>query len=230
MRKDLRSYSNLALSSELIDRWVQLSESGRFDRAVALKTAKLNKEHLERLSKFNSVEEVLATLEYQVVVSSAMHYLGEKYALGQMGLLINSVFDFVKVGKAIESFVMPEMCRMIIEEFGLWLTFADLKLCLKKGITGRYGTTFDRLDTQVIFQWLRLYRTERFEISEQIRKEALRKQRAEDKGVPMPEELKEKFEAIEKRLNERPGTIIESNYEPVLSRNLDHLRNHDQVK
>lgn len=190
-----------------------------------MKTAKLNQIHIDQLARYQRVEEILEDLDNQVVISSAMHYMGEKYTIGHMELLINSVFNFVKVGKAIEAFVMPELCRMILEEYGLWMTFADLKLCLKRGVSNRYGQTYDRLDSQVLFGWIDQYRTERFHASEELKKEKLRKQRAEDKGIPMPPEIKKKMEELESRLKDRTEKEIEEKeYEPYLSKQLDHLR------
>lgn len=224
MRQDLEKCSNLAPSSELINRWVQLADEGKYDHQVALKTAKLNQIHIDNLARYNNVEEILEDIDNQVVINSAMHYMGEKYTLGHMGLLINSVFNFVKVGKAIDAKVMPEICRMILDDFGLWITFADLKLCLKRGVSNKYGETYDRLDTQVLFSWLEKYRSERFYASEELKRDKLRKQRAEDKGIPMPPEIKKKMEDLETRLKMRTEKLDKEEYEPYLSKRIEHLR------
>jgi hypothetical protein len=223
MRRDLERSSNLAPSSELINRWVDLSDAGKYDHVVAIKTAGLNQTHIDRLAKYNQIEDILEDIDNQIVIASAMHYLGEKYTLGHMELLINSVFNFVKVGKAIEAFVMPELCRMILDEFGLWITFADLKLCLRRGISNKYGTTYDRLDAQVLFSWMDQYRTERFHASEHLKREKLRKRAAEDKGTPMPEEIKRKLEDLENKLKQQ-SEQVHSEYEPTLSKGIEHLR------
>lgn len=223
MRQDLERFSNLEHSSELISRWVGLAEAGRYDHQVAMKTVRLDQHHIDKIAKYGEIREIVEDLDSQVVIASAIHYMGEKYTLGHMGLLINSVFKFVKVGKAIDSSVMPEICQMIISDFGLWLTFADLKLCLKFGITNRFGELYDRIDTQVIFRWLEEYRTMRMNESEQLRREALRKQRAEDKGVPMPPEIKEKMEALDQKLK-RERESKEYEFKPTLSKNIEHLR------
>lgn len=225
MRKDLGLSSNQGLSLELIDRWLGLADHGKYDRSVALKSAKLNQTHIDRIAKYSEIDQVLDEVEDQIVVASSVHYLGEKYTIGHMGLLINSVFNFIKVGRAIDGSVMPEICNMIISEFGLWLTFADLKLCLKMGVTNKFGTTYDRVDTQIIFNWIEQYRTLRFNLSEERRKETLRKQRAEDKGVPMPPDIKEKMEALELKMKTKEQPKGE--FEPSLSKQLDHLRTED---
>lgn len=224
VRHSLESYLPRELSSELISRWSALAHTKRYDAQVAIKTVKLNQTHIDKLARYTDIGQVLDEIDDQVMITSSMHYLGEKYTIGHMELLINSVFNFVKVGRAIESFVMPELCRMILEEYGMWLTFADLKLCLKRGITNHYGTTYDRIDTQVLFAWLAEYRRERFMISEQRRKDAERAQQAQDKGVPMPIEIKKKLEDLELKMKQAAEARERPQYEPVLSKNLDHLR------
>lgn len=222
MKRDLERSLNRELSWELINRWCELDEKKKYDQVIALKTAKLNQVHIENLASFTSIEQILEDIDNQIVVASAKHYLGEKYTIGHMELLINSVFNFVKVGKTIDSFIMPQLCQMIIDEFGLWMTFADLKLCLRNGVMNKYGTTYDRIDSQVLFSWISLYRIERFNTSEQMKQEAIRKQREEDRGIPMPLEIKSKMEELELKLKEREKATRE--YEPTISKKLDHLR------
>lgn len=226
MKRDLGLSLNQVLSSELINRWCELQEKGKYDQVVAVKTAKLSQVHIENLAYYSSIEQILENIDNQVVIASARHYLGEKYTIGHMELLINSVFNFVKVGKTLDAFIMPDLCQMIIDEFGLWMTFADLKLCLRYGVMNKYGTTYDRIDSQVLFSWISHYRIERFNTSELLKKEAIRKQRLDDKGVPMPPEIKSKMEELELKLKQRENQKKE--YEPTLSKQLDHLRtNHE---
>lgn len=222
MKRDLERSLNQVLSSELINRWCDLQEKGKYDEVVAVKTVKLSQVHIENLAYYSSIEQILENIDNQIVIASARHYLGEKYTIGHMELLINSVFNFIKVGKTIESFIMPELCQMIIDEFGLWMTFADLKLCLRYGVMNKYGTTYDRIDSQVLFNWISHYRIERFNESERLKAEAIRKQNTDDKGIPMPPDIKSKMEELELKLKEREEQ--KKDFQPTLSKNLDHLR------
>lgn len=56
---------------------------------------------------------------------------------------------------------------LILQEY-YYLKPDDFKLCFNNAILGKYGKTYDRLDTQVIFDWLNNYCADRFNTAEEL--------------------------------------------------------------
>jgi len=89
-------------------------------------------------------------------------------------LVIKSVAELSKmvaVGKSMNDIQTIFAADLIIEKFGQ-LTVEDLYLCFKNGIASEYGPMFDRLDANVICDWLKKYFEDRntFAEMEQMKK------------------------------------------------------------
>lgn len=138
-------------------------------------------------------------------------------------LMLNTVFKLIKAGKTIEDHALRELAVMIIEDFE-WLTFPDVKLCLRNGIKGKYGEVFDRVDVQVIYRWFEAYKEERLAASEKLRRELKRALDIdmEENAVPMPEDIKKKFEILENKM--RTNEEKAAKFEPSISKKINHLR------
>lgn len=100
----------------------------------------------------------------------------------------------LNVGKNMRAEQVYPVAELILDEFKL-LTVSDVKTALRKGITGKYGTTYDRLDVQVISVWLERYQVEKIEAAEanaNLQHERNKQQAADvtATGGPMPEWFK----------------------------------------
>jgi hypothetical protein len=61
--------------------------------------------------------------------------------------------------------------EMIIKEYWMY-SLEDIQLCTERGVTGLYGELYNRLDTSVVFGWLKKYESERMsEIAKRRQKE-----------------------------------------------------------
>ena len=60
----------------------------------------------------------------------------------------------------------------------------DLKLCFDNAKKGKYGKIYDRIDGQIIFEWLELYLEERAQAIETLRRNESQ-QHKKDSGIPI---------------------------------------------
>lgn len=85
---------------------------------------------------------------------------------GEMKLrafMVNIIIDlvmFFNVGKTMKDTQAAQTADLIIEEF-YFLKPDDFKLCFTRAKKGYYGKVFDRIDGQVIFEWLNQYINDR---------------------------------------------------------------------
>ena len=67
---------------------------------------------------------------------------------------------FFNVGKMINDTQAAQTADLIIDEY-YFLKPDDFKLCFTRAKKGYYGKVFDRIDGQVIFEWLNQYTNDR---------------------------------------------------------------------
>ena len=93
--------------------------------------------------------------------------LGETTLKAMLTVLIIETVEFFNVGKTMGESQVAQTVELIIEDFG-FMKPDDFKLCFKNAKRGLYGNgkLYDRIDGQIIFEWLNSYKTERMEASE----------------------------------------------------------------
>ncbi|MDR2970097.1 MAG: hypothetical protein LBV32_10925 [Tannerellaceae bacterium] len=91
---------------------------------------------------------------------------GEAHLRAFIVKVLNDLIDFFNVGKTMGAYQVAQTADLIIDEYSL-LKPDDLKLCFNNAKAGKYGKVYDRIDGQVIMEWLRVYRTERCNIAEE---------------------------------------------------------------
>lgn len=69
----------------------------------------------------------------------------------------------MNVGKTMNNTQIAETARLLYQEYYFWKP-EEIRLCFDKGKMGKYGTTYDRLDGQILKEWLDSYDVERTEI------------------------------------------------------------------
>ena len=79
--------------------------------------------------------------------------------------ILNDLLDFFSVGKTMGAVQVAQTADLIIEEY-YFLKPDDFKLCFSRAKKGLYGKVYDRIDGQVIFDWLNTYEKERGVIAE----------------------------------------------------------------
>jgi hypothetical protein len=85
---------------------------------------------------------------------------GETKARALVAYMISDCIECFNVGKSMNDVQIARTADLIIEEF-YFLKPDDLKLCFNRAMLGKYGKTYDRVDTQVICDWLNQYNESR---------------------------------------------------------------------
>jgi len=142
--------------------------------------------------QYNPIKYGDAILSGAPTIGALTHYLGSKGAAHCVKQMLAWVNALLNVGKGMRDEQLGPTAQLLVEENRL-LNVADFRLALKKGVKGDYGTTYDRLDVQVIQTWLNQYWNDRLEAAEQHRLATYKaeKKAQEANAVPMPESVKE---------------------------------------
>lgn len=77
-----------------------------------------------------------------------------------MTILINDLIDFFSVGKTMGQNQLVSTIRLIVEDF-YYLKIEDFKLCFNNAKKGKYGKIYDRIDGNIIYDWINQYSLER---------------------------------------------------------------------
>lgn len=133
-----------------------------------------------------------AILSGAPTIGALSHYLGNKGAVHCVAQMLAWVNALLNVGKGLRGEQLQPTAQLLVEENRM-LNVADFRLALKKGAKGDYGTTYDRLDVQVIQTWLNQYWSDRLEAAEQHRLATYKtEKKAEvENAVPMPDSVKQ---------------------------------------
>lgn len=222
LARSLKGVLMTSLDPQAVDstfeRWIGLLSSKKFHYPIAKNTLKLKRSYVKDLN-YSDVQSILSETHFSI--ESAKIYRGQEITVANIVLMFADLFKYVKVGKAIEDEALKDLAEMLLEDYP-YLSFPDLKLCLKNGIKGKYGEIYDRLDVPVIFSWFRQYDEERTRISQKLKQEAHKQRMQEEKGVPMPEAIRKKFEELEHKVKAQDSEKKE--FKPTLSKQIEHLR------
>lgn len=122
-------------------------------------------------------------------------------------ILIDDVVSFLNVGKTMDAPQAIETCKLILSDPETKnLKPEDFKICFNNAKKGIYGKQYDRVDGQVIFEWLRDYMAERMDLHESLAmlKHNL-KEDYNDNLPPNPEGQKKVIETL-KKVIDKPST------------------------
>ena len=89
-------------------------------------------------------------------------YSGETKSRALVVLFLSDLVKFFNVGKAMNDIQMAQTADLILEEF-YYLNIEDFKLCFNMAKSGKFGKVYDRIDGQVIMDWLSMYKNMRIE-------------------------------------------------------------------
>ena len=85
-----------------------------------------------------------------------------------LNILVVDVVGFFNIGKNMDAPQVIQTVELILEEYPYFKP-EDFKLCFNRAKKGQYGKLYDRLDGQVILDWLTVYDLERTMEVEAIR-------------------------------------------------------------
>jgi hypothetical protein len=85
-----------------------------------------------------------------------------------LNVIISEVILFMNVGKTMTPPQIESTINMILSDvMAKSLTFEDYKVCFENAKKGHYGKSYDRLDGQIIFEWITAYFNEKTAIIEE---------------------------------------------------------------
>lgn len=124
---------------------------------------------------------------------------GRPVALSIMVKLINDLLDFFNIGKTMDQGQVTSTVNLLLDDYSQ-LKPDDFMLCFNRAKKGTYGKVYDRIDGQIIFEWVEKYIQERDSEIEGLRQSEnnrLKKESAlplvcekantEGDAVPMPD-------------------------------------------
>ena len=91
-------------------------------------------------------------------------HAGETKSRALVVLILADLVKFFNVGKAMNDVQMAQTADLIFDEF-YYLNIEDFKLCFNMAKSGKFGKVYDRMDGQVIMDWLSTYENMRIETS-----------------------------------------------------------------
>lgn len=99
----------------------------------------------------NSVTPCLATFKKET---------SEMSLLAILTIMFNDLIDFFSVGKTMGQSQLVSTIQLVIEDF-YYLNIEDFKLCFNNAKRGVYGKIYDRVDGNIIYDWIFRYAQER---------------------------------------------------------------------
>ena len=92
--------------------------------------------------------------------------MGQITARAAVSYLIADVLEFFNLKEIMSDWQVAMTVDFIIEEYP-YLQTDDLVLCFRNAMKGRYGKLYNRIDGQIIMDWLRQYNCERIQAADQ---------------------------------------------------------------
>jgi len=118
---------------------------------------------------------------------------GEAISQAMISKLLIDFITFLNIGKTMSEVQIVETVKLIIEDYSA-LKPDDFVLFFSKAKRGYYGKIYDRMDGQIIFEWLEQFMFERDQEIERLRKnEQVRREKellSVNESVGMPEYFK----------------------------------------
>ncbi len=178
--------------------WQPLVNAGTFEEEKALLSLDATKkEYLDNLPHRN-IQDI--ALMPTATLATIKKYRDETKMIAAVCAVLVEASEMLNLGRPMSDYQIKETAKLIFSEY-YFLTIADLKVCFRDGIKGRYGQVFDRLDVAVIFGWLNVYAEERAAYFAEKERNKSKQQSFQPSAaaIEMPGYIKEKFEAIEMR-------------------------------
>ena len=106
-------------------------------------------------------------LSNEPAIGTITRMLGETKARAAVVLLIADALEFFNSSETMSDVQVATTVDLIMEEYPYMKT-DDLKLCFKNAMKMKYGSIYNRIDGQVIMNWLRQYNKERCAVADTL--------------------------------------------------------------
>lgn len=113
-------------------------------------------EYLQVLNPKNAIDVVNSP---SPTINATIVRLGERGEVVVRAMLvktINSLLDFFNIGKTMNDSQIVTTINLIISDYSV-LKMDDFILCFRRAMQGKYGKVYDRIDGEIIFEWLEQY-------------------------------------------------------------------------
>lgn len=166
--------------------WQALVQAGTFEPTKAILSLEATKQEFLKLPTHRTIEEVFSNPT--ATLSTVNKYRGRARVQAIIEHLIKASAKFLNVGRGMNEYQIAETARMIYDDY-YFFTVADLKVCFRSGVSGKFGQVYDRLDGMVIFDWLEKYAGERSQIAERESVKHMKANAEKEKEKHMPQWL-----------------------------------------
>ncbi len=158
--RSMQPWEEHKLPESIQKRWAELKEKGEFNEATAfLVMLPLNQQY--NLGK--SLEMVWENRLQLPCIHDEIKYIGEASAVMKIMDLLNGL-NRLAVGKnsLSDEAGLKELAEMIVDDMALrkW-KLTEFKVITTMAIRGEFGTIYDRVDSSVVYEWIRKYEVDR---------------------------------------------------------------------
>lgn len=105
-----------------------------------------------------------------------------------------------------------EVINLIMEKYN-YFRVADFKLCFNNAKTGIYGKVYNRLDGQVIFEWLNAYNNDRMDVAENLNR--IKHQEHKTNGYVIAPEVMKVYKEVLKEIATDQKTDLPKTDKPL---------------
>jgi len=181
-----KAYSTNTVALINANNWGELVNAGKFEELKAVMSLEATKQGFLSNPTHKSINDVFENPT--ATLATVKKYRGEVKLQAVIEHLLKSAVKFLNVGRGMNEWQIAETARMISDEY-FYLTVADLKVCFRGGLSGKYGQIYDRIDGMIILEWLNAYNSERSQIAERESVKHMKAQAESAKAEYMPEWL-----------------------------------------
>jgi len=180
----------------------KLVDQKTFNLQQATNTLSFGIENIKRI-KINRIDESINSSTPSLAAFRKYHGSQRTYAALMWQLMKFS--KYMEVGKGMDDEKIEFTAELIMDDY-YHLKFTDVYLCLKMGIGGKFGMSYDRMDVQTVMIWFEKYNVKRLEAAEaerlRERKKAQKEQEEAKQYAKMPESLIQLKNELEKKWEE----------------------------
>ena len=180
----------------------KLVDQKTFNLQQATNTLSFGIENIKRI-KINRIDESINSSTPSLAAFRKYHGSQRTYAALMWQLMKFS--KYMEVGKGMDDEKIEFTAELIMDDY-YHLKFTDVYLCLKMGIGGKFGMSYDRMDVQTVMIWFEKYNVKRLEAAEaerlRERKKAQKEQEDAKQYAKMPESLIKLKNDLEKKWEE----------------------------
>ena len=100
-------------------------------------------------------------------VVSIVKECGENVARAALVILITDLLSFFNVENTMSAEQVATTINLLMDEY-YYLKLDDFKMCFKRVMLGKYGRVYNRIDGQMILEWVHTYLMERTEVADNL--------------------------------------------------------------